>query len=114
MGRHSHSRCRVNAIAPATFALLASVSANAAPVDDMRTLVEAGNAEEACTRCATIDVDAEPRADLGCGNAAVDVAGFFAGPGGSGIGLDYYFNARGGGVIEGVVGYRRCAGAGPC
>lgn len=61
-----------------------------------------------------------PGASVGCtGNAcqsliAGNFAGFFAGAGGSGIGLDYFFNARGGGVIEGVVGYRRCAGAAPC
>jgi hypothetical protein len=61
-----------------------------------------------------------PGASVGCtGNACQSVvagnfAGFFAGAGGSGIGLDYFINARGGGVIEGVVGYRRCAGAGPC
>ena len=36
--------------------------------------------------------------------------GFFAGPGGTGIGLDYYFNTRTGSVIEGVAGYRQCAG----
>ena len=61
-----------------------------------------------------------PGASFGCtGNAcqpliAGNFAGFFAGPGGSGIGLDYFFNSRGGGVIEGVVGYRRCAGAASC
>ncbi len=61
-----------------------------------------------------------PGASAGCaGNGcrplvAGNFAGFFAGPAGSGIGLDYYFNTRGGGVIEGVAGYRKCAGAGPC
>jgi len=45
---------------------------------------------------------------------AGNFAGFFAGPGGVGIGLDYYFNTRGGGVIEGVAGYRRCPGPGSC
>lgn len=40
-------------------------------------------------------------------------AGFIAGPGAQGIGLDYYFNTRPGGVIEGVVGYTRC-GSGRC
>ena len=34
--------------------------------------------------------------------------GFLSGSGGSGIGMDYYFNTRPGGVIEGVVGYQRC------
>ncbi len=43
---------------------------------------------------------------------AGNFVGFLSGPGGTGIGLDYYFNTRGGGVIEGVVGYRRCAAAG--
>jgi hypothetical protein len=42
---------------------------------------------------------------------AGNFAGFFAGPGGAGIGLDYYFNTRTGGVIEGVSGYRKCTGA---
>ena len=41
---------------------------------------------------------------------ASNFAGFFAGPGGTGIGLDYYFNTRTGSVIEGVAGYRRCPG----
>ncbi len=44
---------------------------------------------------------------------AGNFAGFFAGPGGSGIGMDYYFNTRTGSVIEGVVGYRKC-GPGGC
>ena len=35
-------------------------------------------------------------------------AGFLSGTGGTGVGLDYYFNTRPGGVIEGVVGYTRC------
>jgi hypothetical protein len=41
---------------------------------------------------------------------AGNFAGFLAGPGGMGIGLDYYFNTRTGSVIEGVAGYRRCPG----
>jgi hypothetical protein len=57
----------------AAFALGASCAALAAPVDDLRTLVEAGRSAEAYARCATIDVDALPRADLWCGVAAVDV-----------------------------------------
>jgi hypothetical protein len=36
--------------------------------------------------------------------------GFLAGPGGIGLGLDYYFNTRSGSVIEGVAGYRQCPG----
>jgi hypothetical protein len=36
-------------------------------------------------------------------------AGFLAGPGVTGVGLDYYFNQHNGGVIEGNVGYQRCA-----
>jgi hypothetical protein len=43
---------------------------------------------------------------------AGNFTGFFAGPGGSGIGLDYYFNTRGGNVIEGVVGYHKCGPSG--
>lgn len=35
-------------------------------------------------------------------------AGFLSGPGATGVGLDYYFNGRNGGVIEGAVGYQRC------
>lgn len=45
---------------------------------------------------------------------AGNFVGFFAGPGGVGVGLDYFFNYRGGGVIEGVSGYRRCIGATGC
>ncbi len=41
---------------------------------------------------------------------ASNFTGFFAGPGGVGIGLDYYFNTRTGGVIEGVAGYKQCPG----
>jgi hypothetical protein len=53
-------------------------------------------------------------ATTGCSGGACQAliagnfAGFFAGPGGAGIGLDYYFNARTGGVIEGVSGYHKC------
>ncbi len=58
-------------------------------------------------------------ATFGCTGSACqsliagNFAGFFAGPGAAGIGLDYYFNTRGGSVIEGVVGYRKCA-SGKC
>jgi FecR protein len=45
---------------------------------------------------------------------AGNFAGFFAGPGAAGIGLDYYFNTRSGSVIEGVTGYRKCASPGKC
>jgi hypothetical protein len=41
---------------------------------------------------------------------ASNFTGFFAGPGGAGIGLDYYFNTRTGSVIEGVAGYKQCPG----
>ena len=41
---------------------------------------------------------------------ASNFTGFFAGPGGVGIGLDYYFNTRTGSVIEGVAGYKQCPG----
>jgi len=56
--------------------------------------------------------------NVGCAGAgcqsliAGNFTGFFAGPGGAGIGLDYYFNTRGG-VIEGVAGYRKCS-SGKC
>jgi len=45
---------------------------------------------------------------------AGNFAGFLAGPGAAGIGLDYYFNTHSGSVIEGVVGYRKCANGGKC
>lgn len=44
---------------------------------------------------------------------AANFAGFLAGPGAPGLGLDYFFNTRIG-VIEGAAGYRRCAGPGNC
>lgn len=44
---------------------------------------------------------------------AANFAGFLAGPGAPGLGLDYYFNTRIG-VIEGAAGYRRCAAPGNC
>jgi hypothetical protein len=58
-------------------------------------------------------------ATTGCSGSACqplvagNFAGFLAGPGGTGLGLDYYFNTRNG-VIEGVAGYRRCASPGNC
>jgi hypothetical protein len=45
---------------------------------------------------------------------AGNFAGFLAGPGAAGIGLDYYFNTRNGNVIEGVAAYRKCASPGRC
>jgi hypothetical protein len=45
---------------------------------------------------------------------AGNFAGFLAGPGAAGIGLDYYFNTRSGSVIEGVAAYRKCASPGRC
>jgi FecR protein len=45
---------------------------------------------------------------------AGNFVGFFAGNRGAGVGLDYFFNYRGGGVIEGVSGYRRCAAGASC
>ena len=46
---------------------------------------------------------------VGCqGIVQGNFAGFLAGTGATGVGLDYYFNTRPGGVIEGVVGYARC------
>jgi hypothetical protein len=58
-------------------------------------------------------------ATVGCTGAACrplqagNFAGFLAGPGGAGIGLDYFFNVPGG-VIEGVSGYRKCPGTQRC
>ncbi len=40
---------------------------------------------------------------------AGNFSGILTGPGVTGIGMDYYFNTRVGGVIEGVVGYGRCS-----
>ena len=45
---------------------------------------------------------------------AGNFAGFLAGPGAAGIGLDYYFNTRNGSVLEGVAAYRKCASPGRC
>lgn len=44
---------------------------------------------------------------------AANFAGFLAGPGAAGLGLDYLFTTRAG-VIEGAAGYRRCAAPGAC
>lgn len=44
---------------------------------------------------------------------AANFAGFLAGPGATGLGLDYFFNTRAG-VIEGAGGYRRCVAPGAC
>ena len=44
---------------------------------------------------------------------AGNFAGVLAGPGASGVGLDYFFNIPGG-VIEGVGAYRKCPVAGRC
>jgi hypothetical protein len=53
-------------------------------------------------------------AGAGCQSiVAGNFAGFLAGPGASGMGLDYYFNPRNG-IIEGVTAYRRCAAPGAC
>jgi hypothetical protein len=71
MRRHSTLRCSANAFAFACAAL--AFAASAAPLDDVRALVEAGSSAEAFARCAALDVTAEPRADLWCGIAAVDV-----------------------------------------
>jgi hypothetical protein len=59
-------------------------------------------------------------ANVGCAGSgcqpliAGNFAGFLAGPGATGIGLDYYFNTRSGSVIEGVSAYRKCASPGKC
>jgi Putative beta-barrel porin 2 len=47
--------------------------AYAATSEDARKLVENGQAAEAYALCGTLDVDADPRSDLWCGIAAVDV-----------------------------------------
>jgi hypothetical protein len=54
-------------------------------------------------------------AGTGCQSlAAGNFAGFLAGPGAAGVGLDYYFNTRIGSVIEGVTAYRKCSSPGKC
>jgi len=54
--------------------LLAAIpAAHAASSDDVRRLVESGNSADAYAQCGIIDVDADPRADLWCGVAAVDL-----------------------------------------
>jgi hypothetical protein len=57
-------------------ALLVALSpglARATPLDDIQALVEANRAADAYPLCAQIDRVAEPKADLWCGIAAVDV-----------------------------------------
>lgn len=55
-------------------------------------------------------------ASAGCTGSACqplvagNFVGFLAGPAGSGIGMDYYFNTRTGSVIEGVAAYHQCPG----
>ena len=51
----------------------ATDAALAATSDDVRKLVETGQAADAYAQCGTIDVDADTKADLWCGIAAVDV-----------------------------------------
>jgi hypothetical protein len=53
--------------------LIAATSSRAAPSDDIRALVEAGQSTQAFDQCASVDLDADPKADLWCGVAAVDV-----------------------------------------
>jgi Surface lipoprotein assembly modifier len=65
-------------VSPCAAILLASIlggtgMAWAATSDEVRTMVDGGQSANAYTQCATIDVEADPRADLWCGVAAVDV-----------------------------------------
>ena len=65
-------------VVPHAATLLASLlgwigTAQAANSEDVRKLVESSQSADAYAQCATIDVDADPRADLWCGVAAVDV-----------------------------------------
>ena len=69
---------RLPRVAPCAAILLASIlggtgAASAATSDDLRKLVDNGQSAEAYAQCATVDIDADPRADLWCGVAAVDV-----------------------------------------
>ena len=68
-------RARRRRAAAATAILLASAAASAAPLDDLRALVESGRSEEAYAAfCADPDVTTRPRGfDLWCGVAAVDL-----------------------------------------
>jgi hypothetical protein len=63
------------AIAAAGALLITAAAARAAPLDDLRALVEAGSAAEAYAAfCADPDISARPREfDLWCGVAAVDL-----------------------------------------
>src|SRR5450432_1767427 len=60
-------------LAGIAFALGTSGLATAAGADDVRKLVENGQAADAYALCASVDIDAEPSADLWCGITAVDV-----------------------------------------
>jgi len=64
---------RLRSLPLAACCLLAAMAARAAPVDDVRALVEAGRSAEAWPLCAQLDRSAQPEADLWCGVAAVDV-----------------------------------------
>src|SRR4029453_17896669 len=69
---------RLMRVAPRAAVVVASILGasgvvHAASSDDVRKLVESGQATDAYAQCAIIDVDADPRADLWCGVAAVDV-----------------------------------------
>ncbi|MEP7181649.1 MAG: outer membrane beta-barrel protein [Betaproteobacteria bacterium] len=74
MSRRPHPHRAVRAIIVAA-AMLAGVAlpAAAAPADDLALLVDAGRSADAWARCDTIDSVAEPRTDLWCGIAAVDI-----------------------------------------
>lgn len=68
--RGSHRLLRCSA---ACACIAAAVSVRAAGSDDIRALVEAGQSAPAYERCAGIDLASDPKADLWCGVAAVDV-----------------------------------------
>lgn len=64
---------RLRSFPIAVLCALATMAAHAAPIDDVRALVEASRSAEAWPLCAALDRDAQPDADLWCGIAAVDV-----------------------------------------
>jgi hypothetical protein len=68
-------RLRVSAAIASASAVFIAATAQGAPLDDLRALVEAGSAAEAYSAfCADPDISARPREfDLWCGVAAVDL-----------------------------------------
>jgi hypothetical protein len=73
MSRRSPLHRVTRAVVAAAVACAAAVPAGAAIVDELSALVDGGRSAEAWMRCSTLEPDQEPRTDLWCGIAAVDV-----------------------------------------